>query len=107
MSDFPHMLPTSNRAIRDRVEAVIADLNWHQRYAIDADGDYGRRVAAGVLRKAFAPELARMRDVEATLDRVRKVARQYPEDGAIPVRRSSYWRRRRRSARTRAAATPA
>lgn len=91
MSDMPHMLPTSNRAVRDRIEAVIAGLPWHELDAVvdvlTPGGASGRRCAAGVLRKAFAPELARMRDVEETLDRVRKVARQYPEGGAIPVRR--------------------
>lgn len=87
MSDFPYLPPSSNRAARDRIESAIQDLNWHQRSSIDAEGDYGRRVAAGVLRKAFMPELARMRDTEETLGRVRKLARQFREDEAIPVRR--------------------
>ena len=87
MSDFPHMLPTSNRAIRDRIEAALVDLPWVEKQALDISGAQSYRVAAGMLRKAFAPELARMRDVEETLDRVRRVARQYREDEAIPVRR--------------------
>lgn len=87
MDDFPYLPPTTNRAARDRIEAAIEDLNWSQRYSIDASGDYGRRVAAGILRKAFMPELARMRETEATLNRVRKVVRQFPEDGSVPVRR--------------------
>lgn len=87
MDDLPHMLPTTNRAARDRIEAALADLPWVGRTALGIDGRYDQRVAAGVLRKAFMPELARMRDVEDTLNRVRKVARQYPEDGAVPVRR--------------------
>ncbi|MGW2692355.1 hypothetical protein ACWC3Y_10895 [Streptomyces sp. NPDC001296] len=86
MSDFPHMLPTSNRAVRDRIEAVLADLSWFERQSLGVSSEHSRRVAAGVLRKAFTPELARMRDVEGTLDRVRRVVRQYPEVGEIPVR---------------------
>lgn len=87
MNDFPYVPPSSNRAARDRIEAAIQDLTWQQRHSIDADGNDGRRVAAGVLRKAFMPELARMRETEDTLARVRKVARQYREDEAVPVRR--------------------
>jgi hypothetical protein len=87
---MPHMLPTSNRAVRDRIEAAVRSLPWYERGVVvdglTPGGANGRRCAAGVLRKAFAPELARMHDVEETLARVRKVARQYPEDGAIPVR---------------------
>lgn len=85
------MLPGSNRAVRDRIEAALRGLPWYRLDAVvgglTPGGVDGRRCAAGVLRKAFAPELARMREVEETLDRVRKVARQYPEDGAVPVRR--------------------
>lgn len=87
MTDFPYLPPSSNRAARDRIEAAIEDLNWSQRQSIDADGDYGRRVAAGVLRKAFMPELARMRETEATLARVRRVLRSAPEDGTVSVRK--------------------
>lgn len=87
MDDLPHMLPTTNRAARDRIEAALADLPWVGRTALGIDSRYDQRVAAGVLRKAFMPELARMHDVEDTLARVRKAVRQYPEDGAIPVRR--------------------
>lgn len=91
MTDFPHMLPGSNRAVRDRIEAAIGDLSWYERGTVvdglTPGGVDGRRCAAGVLRKAFAPELARMRDVEDTLNRVRRVVRQYPEGGTVPVRR--------------------
>lgn len=87
MNDFPYVPPSSNRAARDRIEAAIQDLTWQQRHSIDADGNDGRRVAAGVLRKAFMPELARMRDTEETLTRVRRLARQFREDEAVPVRR--------------------
>lgn len=91
MNDMPHMLPTSNRAVRDRIEAAIGDLPWYERDAVvdglTPGGADARRCAAGVLRKAFAPELARMCEVEDTLARVRKVARQYPDGGAVPVRR--------------------
>lgn len=87
MDELPHMLPTTNRAARDRIEAVLAELPWFDRTSLGIDSQHDRRTAAGVLRKAFAPELARMRDVEDTLNRVRRVARQYPEDGAVPVRR--------------------
>lgn len=87
MNDFPHLLPSSNRAVRDRIEAAIQDISWPERSCIDATGDHQRRIAAGVLRKAFMPELARMRETEDTLARVRKVARQYREDEAVPVRR--------------------
>lgn len=87
MTELPHMPPSSNRAARDRIEAVLADLSWVGRTSLGIDNRHDQRVAAGVLRKAFAPELARMHDVEDTLNRVRKVARQYPDDGAMPVRR--------------------
>ncbi len=87
MDDLPHMLPSSNRAARDRIEAALSDLSWMGRTALGIDSGYDQRVAAGALRKAFMPELARMHDVEDTLNRVRKVVRQYPEDGAVPVRR--------------------
>lgn len=88
MDDLPHMLPSSNRAARDRVEAALTDVSmWELQQLAYSCTDHRRRVAAGVLRKAFMPELARMREVEDTLNRVRKVARQYPEDGAVPVRR--------------------
>ena len=90
MNDFPHLLPTSNRAARDRIEAALDDLSPMARY--DLCGSYqrwehARRVIAGVLRKAFMPELARMRETEETLTRVRRVVRAAPEDGSVPVRR--------------------
>lgn len=44
------------------------------------------RTLSGILRKAFAPELARCREVEETLARVRKAVKRYPEDGSVPVR---------------------
>lgn len=87
MTDFPDMLPSSNRAARDRIEAVINDLTWSERHDLRTDGEHQRRVAAGILRKAFMPELARMRETQATLDRVRRVIRQYPETGDVPVHR--------------------
>lgn len=87
MTDFPDMLPSSNRAARDRIEAAINDLSWSERHDLRTDGERQRRTAAGILRKAFVPELARMRETQATLDRVRRVVRQYPESGDIPVRR--------------------
>lgn len=87
MNDFPYMPPSSNRAARDRIEAAIETLDWHQRHSIDATGDHARRVAAGVLRKAFMPELARMRETEETLARVRRVVRSAPEGGTVSVRK--------------------
>jgi hypothetical protein len=87
MDELPHMLPTTNRAARDRIEAVLADLPWSDGRSLGIDSQHARRTVAGVLRKAFMPELARMRDTEDTLNRVRRVARQYPEDGTVPVRR--------------------
>ena len=86
MSDFPDMLPSSNRAARDRIEAALNDLSWPDRARLRADNEHERRVMAGVLRAAFAPELARMRETEATLARVRRVVRSAPEDGTVPVR---------------------
>jgi N-acyl-D-aspartate/D-glutamate deacylase len=87
IDDFPYLPPSSHRAVRDRIEAALMDLTWDQQYMLCADNDHKRRVAAGALRKAFMPELARMRATEETLARVRKLARQFPEDGAVPVRR--------------------
>ncbi|MFL5911252.1 MAG: hypothetical protein ACJ768_11850 [Gaiellaceae bacterium] len=89
MTDLPYLPPSSNRAARDRIQAAINDLAWPDRQAVvgTSGGEHARRVAAGILRKAFAPELARMRDTEATLARARRLVRQYPEDEAVPVRR--------------------
>jgi hypothetical protein len=87
MDEYPHMLPSSNRAARDRIEAAINDLTWSERHDLRTDGEHQRRTAAGILRKAFMPELARMKETQSTLDRVRRVVRQYPETGDVPVRR--------------------
>jgi hypothetical protein len=87
VSDFPDMLPSSNRAARDRIEAVINDLNLTDRWRVRADNAHEQRVLAGVLRKAFAPELARMRETEATLARLRRVIRSAPETGTVSTRR--------------------
>jgi hypothetical protein len=87
MNDFPDMLPSSNRAARDRIEAAVNDLDWSTRARLGVDSEHERRVLAGVLRAAFAPELARMRETEATLARVRRVVRSAPEDGTVPVRK--------------------
>jgi len=89
MTDFPYIPPSSNRAARDRIEAAINDLNWFDRQTVVGghDSQHARHVAAGTLRRAFMPELARMRDTEDTLGRVRKLARQFREDEAVPVRR--------------------
>ena len=87
MSDFPDMLPSSNRAARDRIEAALNDLNRPDSWTVRASTDHERRVLAGVLRKAFMPELARMRETEATLARFRRVVRNAPEDGDVSVRK--------------------
>jgi len=87
VSDFPEMLPSSNRAARDRIEAALADLNRSDSWTVRANNEHERRVLAGVLRKAFMPELARMRETEATLARVRRVVRSAPEGGTVPVRK--------------------
>jgi hypothetical protein len=87
VSDFPDMLPSSNRAARDRIEAAVNDLGWADRARLRVDSEHERRVMAGVLRAAFAPELARMRETEATLARIRRVVRSAPEAGTVPVRR--------------------
>jgi hypothetical protein len=90
VSDYPHMLPSSNRAARDRIEAALDDLNHTARHELCGSyqrWEHVRRVAAGALRKAFMPELARMASTEDTLARVRRVVRSAPEDGSVSVRR--------------------
>jgi hypothetical protein len=90
VNDLPYLPPSSNRAARDRIQAAINDLAWPDRQAIvgTSGGEHARRVAAGTLRKAFAPELARMRDTEATLARVTRLVRQFERASEdVPVRR--------------------
>ncbi|TQF04779.1 hypothetical protein E6W39_24315 [Kitasatospora acidiphila] len=81
------MLPSSNRAARDRIEAVVNELDWPDRWGLGVEHQRQRRVLAGILRKAFMPELARMRETEATLARVRRVIRSAPEAGTVPTRK--------------------
>lgn len=78
----------SRREERDRIERALDGLDWPTRSALGLDG-VGRSTTttlAGLLRQAFAPELARGRDAEETLARVRAVVRRFPEDGQVPVR---------------------
>jgi hypothetical protein len=86
------VIPTTHRVLRDRIEAAIAGAPPMNRYALGIDGgEHRRREAAGFLAKTFAPELDRLiaseRAMADTMARVRKVIRQYPEDGDVPVRR--------------------
>ncbi|MCX4751758.1 hypothetical protein OG455_41655 [Kitasatospora sp. NBC_01287] len=87
MSDFPDMLPSSNRAARDRIEAALTDMDWSEQSVLQISHEHARRVLAGAVRKAFSPELARMRETEATLARLRRVIRSAPEAGTIPTRK--------------------
>jgi hypothetical protein len=76
------------REERDRIEAMLDGLDWASRSAIGL-GYGGRSTAAtlaGLLRQAFAPELARGRDAEEALARVRAAVCRFPENGDVPVR---------------------
>lgn len=78
----------SRREERDRIERALDGLGWPMRSALglDTGGRSTTATLAGLLRQAFAPELARGRDAEDTLARVRAAVRRLPEDGQVPVR---------------------
>ncbi|PBC71544.1 hypothetical protein BX265_6154 [Streptomyces sp. TLI_235] len=78
----------SRRQQRDRIEQALTDLTWPKLSAIalDAGGQTARRTLAGLLCDTFASELARGRDAEETIARVRAALRGLPADGTVPVR---------------------
>lgn len=78
----------SRREQRDRIEAGLQGLPWLARSALGLDGGgrHAVRTLAGLLVDVFGPELARGRDAEESLARVRAVVRGFPEDGVVPVR---------------------
>jgi hypothetical protein len=67
---------------------MLDGLDWASRSALGLSlgGRAATATLAGLLRQAFAPELARGRDAEETLARVRAAVRRFPEDGQLPVR---------------------
>ena len=86
MTDFPPEPAPSWRGVRDRIEAALLDLDHldHARYRLWNESD--RRTLAGLLRRAFAPQLAIARTDAETLDRVRKLVRRHRFDEQIPRR---------------------
>jgi hypothetical protein len=67
---------------------MLDGLDWASRSALglSCGGRAGTATLAGLLRQAFVPELARGRDAEETLARVRATVRRFPEGGQVPVR---------------------
>lgn len=86
MTDFPPEPPPSWPSMRDRIEAALADLNWLELASLEATTSADRHILAGTLRKAFAPQLATMREQAATIERVRAVVRRHRHDETIPKR---------------------
>jgi hypothetical protein len=78
----------SRREERDRIEEALSGLAWPVRSGLGLDVGGRSRAAtlAGLLREAFGPELARGRDAEESLARVRAAVRVFPEAGEVPVR---------------------
>lgn len=74
--------------MRDRIEAVLLDLNPNEigGCTFSIYNEHSRHVLAGVLRKAFAPQLAIAHADAETLDRVRKLVRKHRYDDMIPKR---------------------
>ena len=88
MTDLPPEPAPSWRGMRDRIEAALLDLNPNEigGCTFSIYNDASRHVLAGVLRKAFAPQLDAARHDAETLDRVRKLVRRHRHDDVIPKR---------------------
>lgn len=78
----------TRRQQRDRIEAALDQLDPHTRYTLglNTGGQRARSTYAGLLATAFAPELARGREAEDTVDRIRDAVRPLPADSTVPVR---------------------
>jgi hypothetical protein len=72
--------------MRDRVEAALLDLGNWDHAELRIRNEHQRRVVAGIIRKAFAPQLEAARHDAETLDRVRKLVRRHRHDETIPKR---------------------
>ena len=86
MTDLPPEPPPSWRGMRDRIEAALLELSPWDNAELRIRNEHQRRVVAGVLRKAFAPQLDAARHDAETLDRIRKLVRRHRHDDTIPKR---------------------
>lgn len=86
MTDFPPEPTPSWRGQRDRIEAALLELTWTEQQYVHTSSEHARRTSAGILRKAFAPQLAQLREQDETLDRIRKLIRRHRHDDVIPKR---------------------
>lgn len=88
MTDLPPEPAPSWRGMRDRIEATLLDLSPGEAHAVLGyhNNEHSRRVLAGALRKAFAPQLDAARHDAEMLDRVRKLVRRHRHDDVIPKR---------------------
>ncbi|MGW4810523.1 hypothetical protein ACWEPB_02610 [Kitasatospora cineracea] len=78
----------TRRQQRDRIAAALDQLDPHTRHTLglNTGGQRARSTYAGLLADAFAPELARGREAEATVARIRNTVRRLPAGGTVPVR---------------------
>lgn len=77
----------SKRAQRERIAACLRELDWATKNRLWLiHGEASIQTLSGLLRKAFAPELARCVEVEETLARVRKVVGRKSMDETVTVR---------------------
>jgi hypothetical protein len=86
MTDFPPEPPPSWRGMRDRIEAALLELDPFDQSELRIRNEHQRRTVAGILRKAFAPQLDQLRTQDETLDRIRKLVRRHRHDDTIPKR---------------------
>lgn len=80
--------PIDMRSLRDAIKRQLAALPWMTRgHGLRLDNEHDLTTAAGVLRKAIAPQLAQQKEDRATILRVRHLLRQYQGLDAIPLRK--------------------
>jgi hypothetical protein len=71
---------------RDRIEMALMDLPERDRIALHIFSPQAREAYAGILREAFAPQLARAEQDAETIDRLKRLVRKRRFDTAIPLR---------------------
>lgn len=79
--------PIDRRALREAIRQQLAALPWLTRGSgLRLDSEHDLTTAAGVLRKAIAPQLAQQQEDRATITRVRRVLRHHQDADSIPRR---------------------
>lgn len=79
--------PIDMRSLREAIKRQLAALPWMTRgKGLRLDNEHDLTTAAGVLRKAIAPQLAQQQEDRATIIRVRHVLRQHQGADSIPRR---------------------